>query len=280
MTLYGIDISSYQPGMNLSQVAAEGFSWVEAKVSEGNYFQDPTWAANQSGAQQAGLPIIGYHYANSSCTPSSQVQTWLGNGGPNVCMIDFENNSGGISDYWNLVSAFNEAGVTVALSYIPQWYWSNIGSPDLSQVPGLISSNYPGGTGYASTLYLAGGGDTGPGWDSYGNASPVIWQFTSKASAAGMNVDANAFRGSTAQLTALLTGQSQGDDMTPEQAQQLSDIRAQLCGSGGELSGFPGWSELGQKPDGSNRTPVDGLAWLITMVGQLAADVAALKGKL
>src|SRR6266568_430584 len=164
MTLYGIDISSYQKNIDLSQVAREGFSWVEAKVSEGNYYKDSTWAANQSAAGQANLPIIGYHYAIASDDPASQVQTWQANGGPNVCMIDFEDNSGNIDNYWALVNAFNAAGIKVALSYIPQWYWNKIGSPDLSKVPGLVSSAYPGGTGYASTLYENGGGDSGEGW--------------------------------------------------------------------------------------------------------------------
>jgi len=206
MTLYGIDISNYQANINLGEVAKEGFSWVEAKVSEGNHYKDPTWAANQSAAGQANLPIIGYHYANASDDPASQVQTWQANGGPNVCMIDFEDNSGNIDNYWALVNAFNAAGIKVALSYIPQWYWNKIGSPDLSKVPGLVSSAYPGGSGYASTLYENGGGDSGEGWNSYGGGNPVIWQFSDRASVAGMTVDADAFRGSASDLTTLLSG--------------------------------------------------------------------------
>ncbi len=275
MTLYGIDVSNYQAGIDLRQVATEGFSWVEAKVSEGDYYQDPTWPGFLAEAQQIGLPIIGYHFAVAACPAAAQAQTWLANGGPDVCMIDFESGAGSIADYRALVQAFNNAGVTVALSYIPQWYWQEIGSPDLSQVPGLVSSSYPTSfAGYASTLYENNGGDAGEGWTSYGNATPAIWQFTDQALVAGMHVDANAFRGSSSELAALLSG----GDMTPQQAQQLSDIRAQLCGSGAEESGFPGWPELGQNPDGSNRTPVDAIAALITMVDQLQTAVAALNG--
>jgi lysozyme len=206
MTLYGIDISNYQANINLDQVAKEGFSWVEAKVSEGNSYKDPTWATNQSAAAKANLPIIGYHFAIAADDPASQVQTWQANGGPNVCMIDFETNSGNIDNYWALVNAFNAAGIKVALSYIPQWYWNKIGSPDLSKVPGLVSSAYPGGNGYASTLYENGGGDSGEGWASYGGGTPVIWQFTDRAAVAGMTVDADAFRGSASDLAALLSG--------------------------------------------------------------------------
>lgn len=252
MTVFGIDVSSYQAGLNISQVAAEGFSWVAAKVSEGSYFQDPTWAANQSAAAQAGLQIIGYHYANASDTPASQVQNWQANGGPNVCMIDFEDNSGNINDYWALVNTFNAAGVTVALSYIPQWYWSQIGSPDLSGVPGLIASAYPASTAeYATSIYASVGADSGEGWASYGGANPVIWQFTDRATVAGMSVDADAFRGSAEDLSALL----QGDDMTPDQDAVLRDMREQICGQTGRDTGeYPGWTQL------NGHTVVDALA--------------------
>ncbi|MGF6884302.1 lysozyme [Nocardia sp. GAS34] len=267
MTLYGIDISNYQANINLGEVAKEGFSWVEAKVSEGNYYKDPTWAANQSAAAQAGIAIIGYHYANASDSPASQVQNWQANGGPNVCMIDFEANSGNINDYWALVNAFNAAGVTVALSYIPQWYWSQIGSPDLSKVPGLVSSAYPGGTGYASQIYANAGGDSGEGWASYGGGNPVIWQFTDQASVAGMTVDADAFRGSAADLATLLGGQGTGggwlmaltDAQQADLYQKVSDIWEQLRGPNGA-----GWPQLGQNASGANLTPVDAIAWIKT----------------
>ncbi|MFI1914734.1 GH25 family lysozyme [Nocardia sp. NPDC020380] len=224
MTLYGIDISNNNsPALNLNQVAQEGFSWVEAKVSEGNYFQDTTWPGYLSAAQAAGLPIIGYHYAISSCTPASQVQTFVGNGGGAQVMIDFEANSGTITDYWNLVDAFNSAGVGVALTYLPNWYWQQIGRPDLSQVPGLVASDYPvSGSGYASDLYGSAGGDAGPGWAAYGNGAPQIWQFTNSAAVAGESVDADAFRGTAGQLTDLLTGRT---DM------QLSDTLTDAYGN-------------------------------------------------
>lgn len=261
MTLYGVDISAFQAGIDVRRLAAEGFSWIEAKVSEGDYYTDHTWPTVRDAATQAGIPIIGYHYANASCAPAAQVQTWLGNGGPNVCMLDFEDHSGTISDYWTLVNAFNAAGVTVALSYIPQWYWEQIGSPDLSQVPGLIASNYLGGTGFASDLYAAAGGDSGHGWAPYGGASPVMWQFTDRASVAGMSVDADAFKGSQSDLVALLTGRPQGGLMalTDDQQNQLLaavlDIQAQLRGPS-----LNGWPQLGKNAAGQDLTVVDALA--------------------
>lgn len=209
MTLYGPDISNNNgSGISMAEVAREGFSFIFAKVTEGNYFQDETWPGYRDAARAAGLRLAGYHYAAKSSSPVSQVANWQETVGDLSIpvMIDFEANSGNIDDYWALVQAFNAAGHRVALSYIPEWYWSSIGSPDLSKVPGLIASNYPGGSGYASAIYNANGGDNGPGWNAYGNATPALWQFTDQASIAGYSLDANAFRGSLAQLDALLTG--------------------------------------------------------------------------
>ncbi|MTE14201.1 GH25 family lysozyme [Nocardia aurantiaca] len=268
MTLYGVDISNWQAGISISEIAAEGFSWIEAKVSEGDYLQDPTWPEFLASAQAIDLPIIGYHYAIADCAPAAQVRTWLANnGGPNA-MIDFESDSGDIDDFWALVRAFDDVGVNVTLTYLPQWYWERIGSPDLSQVPGLVASAYPGGSGYARDIYAAAGGDSGEGWTPYGNAQPLIWQFSDQASIVGMKLDANAFRGDIEDLIALI-----GGDMTPQQAQQLQDIWDQLRGPNGQ-----GWPQLGHNGEGRNLTPVDALAGLITTVNDLMAEVRTLKG--
>ncbi|WP_051151512.1 GH25 family lysozyme [Nocardia niigatensis] len=289
MTLYGFDISNNQgPGLSLAEIQREGFAWCEMKVSEGDYFADPDWAGYKAQADACGMPIIGYHYAIASCAPAAQVAKFAANGGGNVVMIDFEANSGTLTDYWDLVRAFNAVGITVVLSYLPQWYWEQIGSPDLSQVPGLIASAYPSSSaGYASVLYQQAGGDSGEGWNPYGGGSPVMWQFTDCALTNGTTLDANAFRGSTADLVALLTGQPRGGFMALSDAEQtelltkVRDIWDQLRGPGGT-----GWQQLGKNPAGQNLSPVDGEAELITeegvvlsMVRQIAADVAELKGQ-
>lgn len=278
MTLYGIDISNNNgPGIDMTAVKAEGFDFVFAKVSEGDYFQDRTWPHYRDAATAAGLLVVGYHYVIDGCDPDAQAATFAGNGGGDFAMFDHEANSGGIGTFWNVVRAFNARGIAVVLSYLPQWYAGQIGSPDLSQVPGLIASNYVTGWGYASTIYP---GDDSYRWNPYGGAKPQILQFTDRALVAGSWVDANAFRGSRSELAALLTGRSQGDDdMTPEQAQQLADIREQLCGQGAGQTGYPGWPQLG------NHTPVDAIGELVTavgslttVVGELQSEVAALKG--
>lgn len=193
-----------------SQLADEGFSAVCHKVSEGNYYKDPYWTPVRQWCQSNNFVVFGYHYVTTN-DPTSQAATWLSNVGDRSlpCMLDFEANSGDITNFWAVANAFNTAGVRVALSYIPRWYWQQIGSPDLSHVPGLVSSSYFQEGKYASVEYYGSGGDGGQGWAPYGGASPVVWQFTDAAIINGHRVDCNAFRGSLddfKQLLGITTG--------------------------------------------------------------------------
>lgn len=275
MSLFGVDVSnnnwsSAQECQDfIASLPGQGYSWVEAKVSEGNYYSDPYWAATREACQSAGVPVIGYHYANAASSPESQVSTFAANGGGDSVMIDFEANSGNINDFWALVNAFNGAGITVRLSYLPRWYWQEIGSPDLTGIPGLISSSYYGSGDYGSTLYANAGGDSGNGWNAYGNASPVIWQFTDGALVNGKSVDANAFLGSVADLQTLLGITTGGPFMAltdDEQQEVLDGIRYLTAQLGPNIWGPA--SSFGTNAQGQELTMRDGLC-------QLKRDVEA-----
>ena len=175
-------------------------------------------------------------------------------------MLDFEANSGDIGNFWAVVNAFDAAGVTVTLSYIPRWYWQQIGSPDLTGVPGLIASSYVGGTGYASSLYP---GDNSAYWAPYGGVTPALLQFTSTAQIGSLSVDCNAFDGTLDQLIALLQGGTMtSPDPTTATLNQIlaivQDIQTQLRGPD-----LQGWPQLGQNADGQNLTLVDAVAALV-----------------
>jgi hypothetical protein len=182
----------------LSQLVPEQFAGVCHKMSEGNYYEDPYGAQCQTWCQQNNLPFIGFHYVTTD-DPVSQAQTWRAAGGGNQVMMDWENNGGDLNNLWAVISAFNSAGVNVQLVYGPQWYWSQVGSGDLSHFSAngilLVSSAYPDGSGYASVVYQNCGGDSGEGWAPYGGATPSAWQFTDAANIAGINVDCNAYQG-------------------------------------------------------------------------------------
>jgi lysozyme len=246
MPLYGPDVSnnnfsSTAAAVNfVSRLPGEGFSFIEQKVSEGSTYKDPYWAPIRDWCTANDFPCIGYHYVKTD-DPNAQAANWLANDGGKYAMLDFENNSGDINNFWNVVNAFNAAGVEIALSYIPHWYWQNIGSPDLTTVPGLVASNYVNGSGYASTLYP---GDDSGNWFAYGGATPQILQYTDQATVAGLSVDCNAFKGSVDGLRTLLGYPTPGDTVTTSkpatEADQVSEVWDQLRGPNGN-----GWPQLG-----------------------------------
>jgi hypothetical protein len=161
----------------------------------------PYWPAIQQWCTANDLPLIGYHYVTTN-DPASQAQTWLANNGGPSAMLDWETNSGDLTNLTAVVNAFNTAGITIQLGYYPQWYWNQHGGGNLSDLANaLASSAYPDGTGYASTIYANSDGDTGTGWAPYGNTTPAAWQYTDHANIASHTVDCNAYPGND--LTAL-----------------------------------------------------------------------------
>lgn len=59
----GIDVSHYQGPIDWRKVAASGKRFTFAKATEGQTYDDPTYATNRSGAEAAGLRFGAYHFA-------------------------------------------------------------------------------------------------------------------------------------------------------------------------------------------------------------------------
>ncbi|AWH13859.1 lysin A [Mycobacterium phage Ejimix] len=228
---WGIDISNHQGEMDLNRVKAEGFDFIWCKVSEGANYRDPFWPGNRDKARAAGLILAGYHYVRTG-DPAAQAKTFVEHLGDRSipAMLDFEDGSGNIEQFWAVKAEIEKLGVQVRLSYIPDWYWERIGKPDLSKVPGLISSEYVSGTGYASVLYP---GNSSNFWKAYGGRTPDVLQFTDRALVAGKSVDANAFRGTPDKLRRLLG--AGGDDflsaLSDAEQRLLFDRTNQLWGA-------------------------------------------------
>ena len=224
----------------LERLAGEGFAAVCHKVTEGASYRDPYWPAVRDWCKTHGMLLIGYHYVRTG-GPGAQARLYRDHVGDLSipCMLDFEDGSGDIAQFWAVVKAFNAVGIEIALSYLPRWYWQRIGSPSLAGVPGLVASSYVSGRNYASTLYEFGGGSQGAGWASYGGASPVVWQFTDSANVAGIPVDANAFRGSLDDFKKVLGITPGGTMPAPSTDDKLNYIY-------GQLQPYP---QLAGKPD-------------------------------
>lgn len=232
MTIFGIDISHHQPDIDLQRVKNEGFQFVIARVGQGaggqySTTRDRAWVRHRDETRRVGLRLCAYWYIGNIISPSdnaSLCESWIGDKSIPVA-LDFEAGSGNVAFYRQTLDAFKARGFRVPMSYIPKWYWQQVGSSPLDGLPPLWYSKYVNGTGYASSLYP---GDNSSWWTGYGGLPVVMSQFTSSAKVANYTlVDANAFKGTLQELDALLYGTIQpvpepppveGDEM------QLDDI--------------------------------------------------------
>lgn len=216
MTLFYTDVSNvnWSDDQNpqevidfLSQLRNQGIAGVGHKVTQGDDFVDWAWLTVIEWCVTNGFPVIGYHYVDTS-DPKKQAKNWYNAHGTPNAMLDFENGSGTIDNFWDVVNAFNAVGTNVQLGYIPRWYDNSPagGYGDLSALSKcgiyLVSSSYPnpGVVDTAPNLYSDAGGDSGGGWTSYNGATPVAWQFTDSARISGRNVDCNAYQGTNIRL--------------------------------------------------------------------------------
>lgn len=234
MTVFTVDVSNHdydRGALNWQSVRGAGIEVAIAKASEGDpggyHYTDPDFITSVTNARLAGLRLMGgYHClaAGDSNSIARQVDYLIqrmdqvGGASKGWAMLDVEPfpelKNRGMAPRIQDVIAFErlwhtKTGRTIA-HYIPNWYWHELGSPSLTGISGpLVSSNYPIAAHQPYvTLYSHAGGDTGPGWASYGGKSVTLWQYGSSASIPGIagNADCNAYRGTYDQLIQVLTG--------------------------------------------------------------------------
>jgi len=202
-----IDIASYQEGYSVATSTAAA---IFAKVTEGTYYVNPFYAGWQGQAKAANKLLAWYHFLSGENAQAQAAFTKAHIDPSLVGMLDIEPEKAykpTLAEAFAYIDACKAEGLTVRFAYLPHWYWVEMGRPDLSGFAArgvhLISSAYPAGSGSAEGIYAAAGGDNGEGWAGYGNATPVLWQFTNQATDQGMRVDYSAFKGSAAELGVL-----------------------------------------------------------------------------
>lgn len=209
--IHGIDVSHHQGLLNWSALARDGVAFAFIKSTEGSTFQDDRFTANLTGATNAGMLVAAYHYVRSSATAAAQVANVVRTVPRTIPVIpDIEANSGGIALAQEFVALLGKAGYHVPLTYLPRWYWAQIGSPSLKGLPPLWSSRYPDNVpGSIADEYA----DVPLSyWAGYGGSTVTVLQYTSSAIIAGKSpLDANAFQGTRAQLAQILN--QEDDDM-------------------------------------------------------------------
>jgi hypothetical protein len=200
MTIFFPDLSHYVSGVPLTGVVA-----LITKATQGTSYVDPTYADYRDKAHVLGIPFAGYHYVTTD-DPTEQARHAFAIIGRDVpAMWDVEAGSGSIANLLAVHDAYTTLGGRATLAYVPQWYWGQIGRPDLRPLTArglaLISSAY---TAYS---------DAGIGWKPYGGITPDIWQYTSSGPLNGHRVDMNAFRGTVAELRKLFVGGTSAGDV-------------------------------------------------------------------
>ena len=215
MTLYGWDKSHYDGVGGNKRAVSEGFRYITHKAGgDGPDHELGDWWADAKKISPADC-LLGAYWVLYPGHPVRRANQFIARldrlchgwrDRPFILQVDCERWRGKASTLPPLadVRAFcdrlSDAMPKLRpIVYGPKWCYGHrlagLGYP-------LWASSYVKGTGAASKLYP---GDHSRRWNAYSGTVPAILQFTSRATIARQTTcDANAFRGSLAQLTTLV----------------------------------------------------------------------------
>lgn len=217
MTIYGVDVASYQGNVNWSSVYAAGIRFGFSKVTEATSYVNPTWTQNRAGMLGLGGGFLGgaYHFLHGG-SGAAQARYFLSKAGDVsklAVALDVEASGADAATSREWVSEFKDkTGGHPVIGYCPRWYWEQTGRPDLSFFDTVWQSAYVSGSGSPASLF---GKVPASWWATFGNEPISILQFSSSGTVAGISgrCDVNAYRGSLDELRALALGQTEEDDM-------------------------------------------------------------------
>jgi hypothetical protein len=213
-TIYGWDMSHYDdPG--IGSAVSEGFAFITHKA--GGDSDDAELGPWWNGVKNipASRVLLGAYFVLYPGNPTGKADAFISRldsqcpgwrSRPFILQVDCETWGGRASTKPGRadIKAFcdrlrSRMPKLRPIVYAPKWCYNDeltgLGYP-------LWASSYVSGSGYASALYP---GDTSSRWGSYSGQAPAILQFTSSATIAGQTTcDANAYRGTLAQLSALV----------------------------------------------------------------------------
>lgn len=196
------DVSGFTP----TGLTYGGLHVVCAKATQGTSYVNPQYKIQLGRAHDAGAFGFAYHFLESD-HPEAQAEHAFAVAGKTPLMVDHEpwtTRPGGASiptlgDLYTFIDHYRHIGGITHISYFPEWYWAQRGSPDLGGLRSrnmyLWSSNYPS----------AGYSDNGPGWDAYGGSHPLIWQYTDRQLYRGARLDFSATKHTADELRTILT---------------------------------------------------------------------------
>lgn len=215
MTLFGVDLSKYQAGINWSAVKSAGIEYAIARASIG-LSTDPTFGSHKAGALTQGILPGAYHFLMpGSGSDQADVFASMTNGARGIlAALDCESQGLTIGIITDFAERFAERSDNHPLFiYTGPSFWRAHGNPPLKDLGPLWLAFYPGG-GYQ--------GDNASTWDLVlGGVKATIWQYGPRPIKGRSSVDGDAFRGTRAELEAF-TGAAQGAPQHPEEPVGLS----------------------------------------------------------
>jgi LysM repeat protein len=200
MTVLGIDISHWSSlATHPVDLHEQGYDFLFWKATEGSTYYDPTFGNMDS--RYGNVLTAAFHYMDDSDADKqvanirSVVPLHL------PVIVDME--AGSIYTAQRIHASLQRAGYSTPIFYLPQWYWTQVGRPDISHFPPLWASVRVKGSGYGSDLYQS---LSPQNWGGYGGNNPVVLQFTQNAKVDGCAspLDVSAFGGSREDLQHLL----------------------------------------------------------------------------
>lgn len=223
MTLFGWDSSDFdwaRGPMNLAAAKADGITWFTHKATEGTSTKHIHLADALNRARSAGFEFVGAYHVVRTGNVGPQVAYFLAYLDLQVpwwrdfpgffLQVDLEK--------WpyDAVSATTgkafAAGLVVAqpkkvLTYASRGQYGD-------SLAGIVTPLWNAAYGANPPIHYpdAYPGDNGSGWRTYSGQVPVMWQYGSTTRIGTQpTCDANAFRGSLADLRKLITGTEGGD---------------------------------------------------------------------
>jgi hypothetical protein len=288
MTIFGWDLSHYDaPG--IGDAVSEGFSFFTHKAGgDANDAEIGTWwsGVKSLSTSKALLGAYWVLYPGSAGSKADQFLARLDatcpgwRNRPFILQVDCEkwnNDSGTVPSKADIKAFCDRLKARMPklrpIVYAPEWVYGDklagLGYP-------LWASSYVSGSGKASKLYP---GDSSSKWGAYSGQTPAILQFTSSATIAGQTTcDANAYRGTLAQLTALVApGWDSDMPLTADDLHKLfyTDGLIPAPANSGSVKTNPTWTLRGALQDTGYQ-----LRTVESSLTSLTALVAALSGKL
>lgn len=271
MTIYGWDMSHYD-APNIGTAVQEGYRFITHKAGGDATDQElDDWWTNVNGLGSD--VVLGAYWVQYPGSPAARADRFLERL-DTVCkgwrardsfilQVDCEKWGGDpstvpskaeIQEFCNRLVT-KTSGVYRPVVYAPKWLYGEtlkgLGFP-------LWASSYVTGTGTGPDLYASAGGDQSSRWNAYSGRTPDILQFTSSATIAGQTTcDANAFRGTLAQLKSLVTPGSVAPPAPGRKTMNLQ-VKIPVLRQGDEDDKLPGYNLIariqrivGAKDDGN-----------------------------